>query len=54
MSKVKITLEGDRKMSGYLYALLRKAVDPENTPITKISSVHFEEDTISFEMESRI
>jgi hypothetical protein len=54
MSKVKVTLEGDQKFAGYLMAAIRRLVDPENTPLTKMSPVHFDKDSISFEMESRI
>jgi uncharacterized protein (AIM24 family) len=55
MSKVKVTIEGDMKFAGFLEAILRRMVDPEKTPLTKISPTHFEAGPkISFEMESRI
>jgi hypothetical protein len=56
MSKVKITIEGDFKLAGYMSAAIIKMVNPENTPLTKVSPIHLEEkkNALSFEVESRI
>jgi hypothetical protein len=55
MSKIKVTIEGDMKMAGYIQAAIRsKLVDPDNTPITKMGAIQFGNNSISFEMESRI
>jgi hypothetical protein len=56
MSKVKITIEGDFKLAGYMAAAIVKMVDPEKTPLTKFTPIHLEDkkDAIWLEVESRI
>jgi hypothetical protein len=55
VSKIKVTIEGDMKMAGYIQAAIKsKLVDPDNTPITKMGTIQFGQNCISFEMESRI
>jgi hypothetical protein len=54
MSKVKVTIEGDKKMAGFIYGMIAAEVDSDKTPLTKISTPKIEAQKIHFEMESRI
>lgn len=59
MSKVKITFNGDKKLTGYLVGALEHLIDPDNSPLTKItvnriSSPDHCDGEVIVEVESRI
>jgi hypothetical protein len=57
MSKVKITLKGDRKLAGYLFEMFRQEVASGKSPLTKATLTQIstpDESEICIEVESRI
>jgi len=57
MRKVKITIKGDRKLAGYLFAMLQEEVSTGKSPLTKAAVTQIsspDENEICVEVESRI